>query len=335
MHVWMPTIRGHSGSDVFVERLVAGLRLRGVNVTVEWFDRRYEFMPSILSSRRAPDGANVIHVNGLNGFAFRNHGLPLVVTEHHFVLDPGYRPYKSFLQHVYHRLVTGRASIRSMKAADALVVHSRFVAETLRAAGTHLEPTVAPLWVDLEHFVPGPPQSPAGGKMRLLFVGNTSRRKGFDVVVELARRLGDTVSISCTGGLRGQGGDGLPENIRFLGRLSDADLVAAYQDTDVALVPSRYEGFGYAALEGMACGKPVLGFACGSVEEIVDDGRSGLLYRVDDVDGLERGARELALAPARRIEMGAAGRSDAERRFSPGIGIDTYLSVYRNVTRSA
>jgi len=334
MHVWMPTIRGYSGSDVFVERLAAGLRSRGVIVTVDWFDRRYEFMPSVLASRRAPAGVDLIHASSLNGFAFRGHGLPLIVTEHHFVLDPAYRRYKSPLQHLYHRLVTGRASVRSMRVADALVVHSRFVAATVRAAGSRVEPIVAPLWVDLERFTPGPSRTRADGPMRLLFVGNTSRRKGFDVVVELARRLGDTVSISCTGGLRGRDGGGLPGNIRFLGRLSEDGLVAAYRDNDVALVPSRYEGFGYAALEGMACGKPVLGFACGSVEEIVEDGRSGFLYPVDDVDSLERGARELALAPALRIEMGLAGRADAERRFSPDIGIDAYFGAYRDVTRS-
>lgn len=331
LHVWMPTIRGYSGGDVFVDRLAAGLRERGVTVTVEWFDRRYEFAPGLLSRRRPPAGATVIHANGLDGFAFRNDGLPLVVTEHHYVLDPGYRPYKSFVQDVYHRLVTGRASLRSMRAADVLTTHSQFVASTASAACPGVEPVVIPLWVDLAQFSPGLESSRPDGPLRLFFVGNTSRRKGFDAAVALARRMGHAVQIICTGGLRGGADRGLPDNIRFVGRLSAEGLVDAYRQCDAALVPSRYEGFGYAALEGMACGKPVLGFACGSVEEIVETGTSGFLVAVDDLDGLQRHAVELATDGSLRERMGKAARARAAQVFTAERGIDAYMDVYKRL----
>lgn len=332
MHVWMPTIRGFSGGDVFVERLASGLRDRGVAVTVDWFDQRYEFAPGLLSLRPAPPGATIIHANGLDGFAFRGRGLPLVVTEHHYVLDPAYRPFKSSAQAIYHRLVTGRASLRSMRAATALTTHSHFVAATVRAACPDTKPVVIPLWVDMQEFSPGPPGEEKAGVLRLLFVGNTSRRKGFDVAVSLARRMGDTVEIACTGGLRGPATADLPGNIHFLGRLSAGDLVDAYRRCDAALVPSRYEGFGYAALEGMACGKPILGFACGSVEEIVQDGDSGFLVPVDDIEGLLLRAMALAADRALRVRMGAAGRQRAEEVFAIDRGIDAYLRVYEGLS---
>lgn len=331
LHVWMPTIRGYSGGDVFVERLATGLRTRGVTVTVEWFDRRYEFAPGLLARRKAPEGATVIHANGLDGFAFRHHGLPLVVTEHHYVLDPGYRPYKSFAQHAYHRLVTGRASLQSMRAATVLTTHSQFVARVARAACPGATPVVIPLWVDLDQFSPGSPVAASERPLQLLFVGNTSRRKGFDAAVELARRMGDSVEIVCTGGLRGGADRGLPTNIRFVGRLSTPELVEAYRRCDVALVPSRYEGFGYAALEGMACGKPVLGFACGSVEEIVEHGISGFLVDVDDIDGLQRHAQQLAADRGLRERMGESGRSRATNVFTEERGGGAYLAVYRQL----
>lgn len=330
LHIWMPMIRGFSGGDVFVDRLAAGLRERGVTVTVEWFDRRYEGMPGLLSRKKAPVGAQVIHANGLNGFAFRHHELPLVVTEHHYVLDPAYRPYKTSLQHVYHRWVTGRASLRSMRAATALATHSEFVAATVVAACPQAKPVVIPLWVDLAQFTPAPSPSSfsSDGPLRMLFVGNTSHRKGFDVVIELAQRMGDRVEIACTGGLRGESVAGWPSNMRRTGRLSTSELVKAYQHCDVALVPSRYEGFGYAALEGMACGKPVLGFACGSIEEIVGNGTSGFLVAVDDIDGLHRHALTLANNDSLRASMGAAGRQRAAQVFTAKRGIDAYLALY-------
>lgn len=336
LHVWMPMIRGFSGGDVFVERLAAGLRASGVIVTVDWFDRRYEGMPGLLSRKAAPEGAQVIHANGLNGFAFRHHNLPLVVTEHHYVLDPGYRPYKSHLQHVYHRWVTGLASLRSMRAATVLATHSQFVASTVVAACPGIAPVVIPLWVDLDEFSPATSSARmrSGGPLRMIFVGNTSRRKGFDVVINLARRLGDSVEIACTGGLRGESVAGWPPNMRRLGRLSNPELVDAYRRSDVALVPSRYEGFGYAALEGMACGKPVLGFACGSVEEIVEDGVSGFLTAVDDIEGLVHHARELAESPSLRERMGAAGRLRAEQDFTVERGVAAYIDVYKSLASS-
>ncbi|MGN6479260.1 glycosyltransferase family 4 protein [Luteibacter sp.] len=334
MHIWMPTIRGYSGGDVFVERLATGLRSRGVTVTVQWFDRRYEFAPGLLAGRKAPPGATHIHANGLDGFAFRHHGLPLVVTEHHYVLDPGYRPYKSLAQDVYHRTVTGRASLRSMRSASALTTHSHFVAGVVRKACPAVRPVVVPLWVDLDEFSPGLVQAAREGPLRLLFVGNTSRRKGFDMAVALARRMGEAVEISCTGGLRGSAEASLPSNIRFVGRLSTEELVEAYRACDAALVPSRYEGFGYAALEGMACGKPVLGFACGSVEEIVEHGISGYLVPVDDIDGLHRHAVDLASDPSLRSVMGAAGRDRACNVFTVERGIEAYMDVYRSVASS-
>lgn len=331
LHVWMPTIRGHSGGDVFVDRLADGLRAKGVRVTVEWFDQRYEFAPGLLSWRAAPSDATIIHANGLDGFAFRRHGLPLVVTEHHYVLDPGYRPYKSLAQAAYQRLVTGRASLRSMRTATVLTTHSQFVARSVRAACPRVQPVVIPLWVDLHEFSPGPVRAGAHGPLRMLFVGNTSRRKGFDAAVALARRMGDAVEIVCTGGLRGGGERGLPTNMRFLGRLSSAGLIQAYRECDVALVPSRYEGFGYAALEGMACGKPVLGFACGSVEEIVDDGVSGYLTMVDDLEALHRKAIVLASDATLRERMGNAGRLRASQSFTVDRGVNAYMEVYRRL----
>ncbi|KAG9556646.1 hypothetical protein KCV01_g22044, partial [Aureobasidium melanogenum] len=328
----MPTIHGHSGGDVFVRRLADGLRERGVTVTVDWFDQRYEYAPGLLSRHKAPPGAQVIHTNGLNGYAFARHGLPLVVTEHHYVLDPAYRPHKSWLQHVYHLGVTGRASLRSMRAATVLTTHSRFVAGTVIEACPSARPVVIPLWVDLDTF--SPVSTPRReGPFRFLFVGNASRRKGFDVVLALAARLGKDVEIACTGGLRGADGDSLPSNVRLLGRLSEGELVQAYRDCDAALVPSRYEGFGYSALEGMACGRPVLGFACGSVEEIVEDGKQGFLLAVNDIDGLEHRARELVAAPDLVARLGHAGRLRAEQVFTARQGVDAYLAAYDSALR--
>ncbi len=336
MHVWMPNIKGHSGSDVFLERLADGLRARGVSVTLDWFDRRFEFFPDLLALRPAPANVDIIHANGLNAFAFRRHGLPLVVSEHHYVLDPAYRQYKTRVQHIYQWAVTGRASRRSFAAATVLVAPSRFTERVLGAAAPDTRQAMIHLWVDLERFSPAPSTASEGhrsGPFRLLFVGNTSFRKGADTIGPLADRLGPDFEIVCTGGLRG-GFDKVGTGaIRHLGRLSTEELVQAYRDCDAVFVPSRYEGFGYAALEAMACEKPVIAFSCGAVDEIVENEVTGFMLPIGDLDGTAAVVRRMASDPSLAQRMGQAGRARALACFSEERGVNAYLRLYQDLAR--
>lgn len=64
---------------------------------------------------------------------------------------------------------------------------------------------------------------------------------------------------------------GLDENVLFLGRVSDKELVMYYNAADVLVHPSRYEGFGLPPLEAMACGTPVVATSVASLPEIIGD----------------------------------------------------------------
>ena len=90
--------------------------------------RSFNSRPGRLRRSKPPASANVVHANALSAFAFANHGLPMVVTEHHYVLDPAYRPYTTFLQFLYHRLVIGPSLAKSFHVADILTTHSQFTA---------------------------------------------------------------------------------------------------------------------------------------------------------------------------------------------------------------
>ncbi|WP_456968890.1 glycosyltransferase family 4 protein [Luteibacter sp. HA06] len=330
----MPNIRGNSGSDVFIERLAEGLRRRGVVVTIDWFNRPYEFLPEALVFQRMPSDVDIIHSNGLNAFAFRRHGVPLVVSEHHYVLDPAYRPYKTIVQHAYQLAVTGRASKRSFSVASTLVSPSRFTERVLQRAAPNTRQVMIPLWVDAKHFSPGCSairDGAAHDPFRLLFVGNRSFRKGADVIPRLAELLGSGFEILCTGGLRGGGEVAGAGAIRHLGRLSTDQLVEAYRDCDAVLVPSRYEGFGYAALEAMACAKPVIAFACGAVDEIIAHQLTGFMVAVDDVQGMACAAQRLATEPGLAGTMGRAGRERALAHFSEEKGVDAYIDLYNDL----
>lgn len=326
--VWFPAVRAGSGADVFTQRLAVALIRRGHRAVISWFPHWSELAPDLFRFLRVPDRVDVIHANSAFAFAFRRRGVPLVVTEHHYVLDPAYRPYKSMAQNIYHRALIGPYLRRSYARADAITTDSRFTADVLmRVAGVEAARTI-PLWVDYDKFSPAHVVPKSDNRFRLLFVGNASRRKGADVIPLLAHRLGSSFEIRCTSGLRTDRRDDSGDNVTLLGRLSQDRLVQEYRACDAVLVPSRYEGFGYTALEAMACGKPVVGFRCGSVDEVVVEGETGLLCDIDDMDALEANCRRLALDRSEAVQLGRAGRVRATTVFTEARAISDYLDLY-------
>lgn len=102
--------------------------------------------------------------------------------------------------------------------------------------------------------------------------------------------------------------------VRFLGDLSESELMAAYAKADIFALTSinhgrSVEGFGLVYLEASAHGLPVVGHAVGGVNEAVLDGQTGLLVSPEDpVELTAAFARLLQDAPLRR-QLGQAGRA--------------------------
>lgn len=329
LKVWFPTLKSGTGADVFVTRLVDGLLRHGVDASITWFSTSAELLPWLMASTPPPDGTHVIHANAANAFVFSKWRLPLVATEHHFLGDPDYRRYKTLSQATYHWLLMSRYVRMSFRAATVVTVGSEFTAGILRRhAG--VEPVLVRYWVDGAHFSPGADARDPSRPFRFLSVGNLSRRKGGDVLIEVARRLRGVCEVRATGGLRNEAPQG--SDVVMLGKLSDAELLAEFRACDAMLLPSRYEGFGYAAAEGMACGKPVVGFRNGAFEELIHHGEHGLLADVDDVDELVRHCRTLLGTRNLAQTMGASARQRVLLRHQEAPAVEAYIQLYRRLS---
>ncbi|HTH99763.1 MAG TPA: glycosyltransferase family 1 protein [Acidisoma sp.] len=99
--------------------------------------------------------------------------------------------------------------------------------------------------------------------------------------------------------------------IRSLGRASDAELRALYENAACLLFPSRYEGFGLPPVEAMICGCPVIATRGGAVEEIC--GEDALYARLDEPASLSGTITRLLDEPGLRADLSARGRARAER----------------------
>src|SRR6266571_4577830 len=100
---------------------------------------------------------------------------------------------------------------------------------------------------------------------------------------------------------------------------------------DVLLLPSEQESFGLAALEAMACEVPVVASRVGGVPEVVDDGETGFLSPVGDVDKMANDAVKLLTNDDLRREMGKRARASATERYSTDLVIPRYIEFYEKV----
>jgi glycosyltransferase involved in cell wall biosynthesis len=295
-------------------------------------------MPWRLKHVVTPPGIDLVHAGSWQGFAFKREGIPLVVTEHQYVAHPTFLPYRSLPQSLYHQLFCERWTAASYAVANAVVAVSEYCAEAMRR-DVAKPITVIHNWVDTKHFSPARvEQNKHDAELefkrpfKLLFVGNPSRWKGADLLPAIASQLGPDFEIQCIRGLRsGFDPKRLPKNLKLLPRTDPAEMPAIYRSVDAALVPTRYEAFGYVALEAMACGLPVVGFDSSGTAEVCDHGKTALLATVDDVQQLASYARQLASDRSLWVSMSAAGRQRAIDCFGESKAVAAYLNVYRQV----
>lgn len=149
----------------------------------------------------------------------------------------------------------------------------------------------------------------ANGPMaRLLFVGDGPGRNAIEMI---ARSLN------------------IARNVSFLGVRRDIPAVLA--DTDVFVLPSRWEGTPLSLMEAMAAGRAVIATRVGSVPEMVSDGVSGVLVPTEDPAPMAQALRRLFLDAALRQRLGERARADAKQAFSAETMARHYEELYARV----
>ncbi|MBX9579485.1 MAG: glycosyltransferase, partial [Gemmataceae bacterium] len=184
-----------------------------------------------------------------------------------------------------------RAWVGPIRAAvDEVWVPSGSVARAYTESGVPADRVrVVPNGVDPDRFRPGLDPLPlaTGKRVRLLYVGGTIWRKGFDLLLAAYRRAFSAADDVClvvkdmgtTTFYRGQtagaavaalAGDPAAPAVEYLeGDLAEDDLPRLYAACDALVLPYRGEGFGLPVLEAMACGRPVVVTAGGPTDEFV------------------------------------------------------------------
>jgi N-acetyl-alpha-D-glucosaminyl L-malate synthase BshA len=119
------------------------------------------------------------------------------------------------------------------------------------------------------------------------------------------------------------------DRVHFMGKLERVNELLPL--ADLLLMPSELESFGLVALEAMACKVPSISTRVGGVAEVIDDGVTGLLYSVGDVEQMAAGAVGLLKDRDRLEAMREAGRKTAQKRFCSSLVVPHYVRYYEQV----
>lgn len=330
--IWFPTVRAHTGTDVFTEQLAGRLEKIGFKVAVDWLPLRAEYAPWTVKPPVPPAWAGIAHVNSWLATRFIPEGLKVVTTIHHAIHDPRLRPYKGFARACYHRYWIRWLERRNLARADAVVAVSHDAARWAREILGAVKVRVIHNGIDLAAVAPVERTGP-NSPFRLIYVGTWMARKGVDLFPEVMRRLGDGYELLCIGGQpEGASRSALAGNVRLLGRITDrSELVRHLQGADAFLFPSRSEGLSLALVEAQACGLPVIAARCSSMPEVVADGVSGILCPPDDIAAFVAAARGLAANRDDWSRMRAAAHSRATTEFDIEHQVRQYADLYASL----
>jgi len=121
----------------------------------------------------------------------------------------------------------------------------------------------------------------------------------------------------------------IQSKVHFVGKLERVDELLPF--ADIMLMPSELESFGLAALEAMACKVPSIATSVGGVPELIEDGVTGLLYPVGDVDSMSLGVLGLLNDTKRLNAMRDEGRKTAQQQFCSSLVVPHYVRYYEHV----
>ena len=209
-----------------------------------------------------------------------------------------------------------RAAQRVLGKADLLLPVSRHLARAIEPWRGDTPVEVLPMPADGEQFRPGTHE-----RRGVLAVARLTTQKQIDHAVEavaVLRKRGTHVPFTIVGdgperrpleSLAARRGVG--DLVSFTGECTGEDLVAHYQRGRALVVPSDREGYGLVVIEAGLCETPTVGVRSGALEELIDDGTTGWLAPLGDVEALADGIAAAVADGAEAARRGAAARERA------------------------
>lgn len=294
--------------------------------------------------RRRRDDFDVVHDNQTLGSALAALPLPLVTTIHHPLtvdrrveLAGAAGPRRLSVRRWYGFVRMQRRAARRLE--HVITVSRSSEDDIVRDLGVP-RPRITRIPVGFDPAVFHPRDDVARVPGRLVTTASADvPLKGLGVLLEAVAKLRTAREVELVVvGRRRHGGEtdrslerfGLEGCVRFVSGIDQEELASLLCSSEVAVVPSLYEGFSLPAIEAMASGTPLLATTGGALPEVVgEDGVHGRLVQPGDAGALAVALEDLLGDPDQRRRLGAAGRARVVERFTWARTAAATADVYR------
>ena len=308
-----------------------------------------DFTDIVIKDLKNRKPVDIIHANywlsGAVGHKLKHElNIPLVTTFHTL----GETKKKSGFPEPNERL---RVEMEIVGCSDVVVANSENEQEQLHHLyGANVDRVeIVPLGVEQALFSPGNPNAakdalglPTGPI--LLFIGRLQSLKGVDVAISTLRAMDhENATLVIVGGASGQEGSLYESEIRNLANNLPAGKKVAfippqphhilstyYRAAEIVLVPSRSESFGLVALEAAACGVPVVASSVGGLQNLIEDGKTGLLIEGWDPVEYAQAVDYLLSNPFKTTEI-AMNAVDRAQTYTWGQTATRLQEIYQSV----
>lgn len=255
---------------------------------------------------------------------------PVIFTAHGWAFTEGRKYWKRWLLAKIEK-IAGIATTKIICVSN----HDKELALKFKVAPPD-KLTVVYNGVGPEQFL-GKQKNKANQEVVVTYVGRFAPPKDLTTLLEAVKSL-DGVKVLMVGDGELRSGvekhilkNGLSEKVFLLGEREDVPEILS--NSDIFILPSRWEGLPFTIIEAMMAGLPVVASKVGGVPELVDEGITGFLVPPGDHLSLAQAIKKLADDKNLRERMGKAGQEKALRLFTVERMLNETVKVYEEVLK--
>ena len=302
-------------------------------------------LPKLIREERI----DLVEVPGLHGEIVLNAMLgnlkvPYVVRMHSCIskrlsmegIKPGFTGHKSIL-----------AERLMLRQAHGISAPSKFIAQECRVYPSLDKKgvTVIPNPIDCERFCAANPAN-AGQEYGVLFVGKLVKSKGAQLLPAIIQGVlsqQESTPFTIVGNIHdefpGEKSTAkewilskipskLHERVRLVSWVDRDALLNYYQQCQVVIIPTSYESFGYTCLEAMACGKPVVAYGVGGINEILEYEESGVKVSPGRLDSFVDAVVAMLSDHSLRERIGRCARKRVLEHYNTPLIVKRMIEFY-------
>lgn len=215
---------------------------------------------------------------------------------------------------------------KALSWADLITAVSKNAVEAYRSMGFEVKHIPNAIDLDSLKYIPKRVKTP-----QVVYVGRFSREKGVDMLLDASERARELNFVLVGSGplkpLLSRRAAELP-NVTVVGPVPHPEALGYIAGSDVLVLPSRLEGLSTVILEAMALKTPVVASDVGGNRELVEDGVTGLLVKVGDIEGLVEKIERLCNDPKLSARLVEEAYKRVKTEYSWSRVFQEYLKVY-------